>query len=65
MVLEAYSEYVNNFAKAMDTIKLACKTHLAFAQLLKVPKTHLLVLIEHMRYKSNYFIPIVSIWLGP
>ncbi|XP_048580947.1 rho guanine nucleotide exchange factor 10 isoform X2 [Nematostella vectensis] len=35
MVLEAYSTYVNNFAKAMDNIKSACRTHLAFAQLLK------------------------------
>lgn len=36
MVLDAYSGYVNNFAKAMDTIKVACRTHLAFAQFLKV-----------------------------
>ncbi|KAK3738107.1 hypothetical protein QZH41_013838, partial [Actinostola sp. cb2023] len=35
MVLEAYSSYVHNFAKAMDTVRSACKTHLAFAQLLK------------------------------
>lgn len=36
MVLDAYSGYVNNFAKAMDTVKVACRTHLAFAQFLKV-----------------------------
>ena len=36
MVLDAYSGYVNNFPKAMDTVKLACRTHLAFAQFLKV-----------------------------
>lgn len=36
MVLDAYSGYVNNFAKAMDTVKTACRTHLAFAQFLKV-----------------------------
>ncbi|XP_022793255.1 rho guanine nucleotide exchange factor 10-like isoform X1 [Stylophora pistillata] len=35
MVLDAYSGYVNNFAKAMDTVKVACRTHLAFAQFLK------------------------------
>lgn len=36
MVLDAYSGYVNNFAKAMNTVKVACRTHLAFAQFLKV-----------------------------
>ena len=36
MVLDAYSGYVNNFPKAMDTVKVACRTHLAFAQFLKV-----------------------------
>jgi len=38
MVLDAYSGYVNNFAKAMDTVKTACRTHLAFAQFLKVSR---------------------------
>ena len=36
MVLDAYSGYVNNFATAMETVKVACRTHLAFAQFLKV-----------------------------
>lgn len=36
IVLDAYSGYVNNFIKAMDTVKLACRTHVAFAQFLKV-----------------------------
>lgn len=35
IVLDAYSGYVNNFSKAMDTVKLACRTHLAFSQFLK------------------------------
>ena len=39
MVLDAYSGYVNNFATAMETVKVACRTHLAFAQFLKVSGT--------------------------
>ena len=55
MVLDAYSGYVNNFPKAMDTVKLACRTHLAFAQFLKV---------RCSEYNENctlpYFHPIIT-----
>lgn len=44
MVLDAYSGYVNNFSKAMDTVKVACRTHLAFAQFLKVSDSHFLII---------------------
>ena len=55
MVLDAYSGYVNNFPKAMDTVKLACRTHLAFAQFLKV---------RCSEYNENctlpYFHPVIT-----
>lgn len=36
MVLDVYSEYVNNFTSAMSLIKKACLTKPAFLEFLKV-----------------------------
>lgn len=38
MVLDVYSDYVNNFTNAMSIIKKACLTKPAFLEFLKVRK---------------------------
>jgi len=39
MVLDVYSDYVNNFTTAMSLIKKACLTKPAFLDFLKVSRT--------------------------
>lgn len=40
MVLDVYSDYVNNFTNAMSIIKKACLTKPAFLEFLKVAQGH-------------------------
>lgn len=40
MVLDVYSDYVNNFTNAMSIIKKACLTKPAFLEFLKVAWGH-------------------------
>ena len=40
MVLDVYSDYVNNFTNAMSIIKKACLTKPAFLEFLKVGPSH-------------------------
>lgn len=40
MVLDVYSDYVNNFTNAMSIIKKACLTKPAFLEFLKVAQNH-------------------------
>lgn len=50
MVLNVYSDYINNFTNSMALIKKACMTKPAFLEFLKVHTCNIVVLYSRVWY---------------